>query len=83
VGEPADASFHRPAFVDRIEGMGMPAPVLFAWLAALAEFAGGLLLAVGLLTRPTALVVAGPFMIVALVTHAAMRSSSASWRCSS
>jgi putative oxidoreductase len=57
-------------FITRVEGMGMPAPVLFAWLAGLAEFAGGLLLAVGLLTRPTAFIVAGHFVVVAFVAHA-------------
>jgi putative oxidoreductase len=57
-------------FASRIGGMGFPAPELFAWAAALAEFAGGLLLALGLLTRPTALVVAIHFAIVVFVAHA-------------
>jgi putative oxidoreductase len=33
---------------------GFPAPTLLAWCAALAEFLGGLFLALGLLTRPAA-----------------------------
>jgi putative oxidoreductase len=57
-------------FISRVEGMGMPAPVLFAWLAGLAEFAGGLMLAVGLLTRPTSLVVALHFLVVVFLAHA-------------
>jgi putative oxidoreductase len=57
-------------FVSMVGGMGFPAPLLFAWLAALAEFGGGLLLALGLLTRPAALLVAGHFLIVAFVAHA-------------
>jgi putative oxidoreductase len=57
-------------FVGMIEGMGMPAPALFAWFAALAEFAGGLLLAIGLLTRPTSLVVAVHFTVVVFLAHA-------------
>ena len=57
-------------FVGMIGGMGFPAPVLFAWLAALAEFLGGLLLALGLLTRPVSLVVAGHFAIVVAIAHA-------------
>jgi putative oxidoreductase len=50
--------------------MGLPAPELFAWLAAFAEFGGGLLIAVGLLTRPAALLVAAHFVVVVLLAHA-------------
>jgi len=57
-------------FVGMIGGMGMPAPVLFAWLAALAEFAGGILLALGLLTRPVAFVIAAHFVFVVFLAHA-------------
>jgi putative oxidoreductase len=57
-------------FVSMIGNMGFPAPVLFAWLAALAEFGGGLLLALGLLTRPVSAFVAGHFVIVAFIAHA-------------
>jgi putative oxidoreductase len=57
-------------FVSMVGGMGFPAPVLFAWLAALAEFGGGLLIALGLLTRPVSLFVAGHFAIVAFIAHA-------------
>lgn len=57
-------------FVGMIEGMGMPAPGVFAWLAALAEFAGGLLLALGLLTRPVALILVIHFAVVVLMAHA-------------
>ena len=41
-------------FVQDVADMGFPAPVVFAWLAVLAEFVGGILLMVGLLTRPAA-----------------------------
>lgn len=60
----------QPGFVGMIGGMGLPAPELFAWLAALAEFGGGLLLAVGLLTRPVSLLIAGHFMFVVFLAHA-------------
>lgn len=52
-----------------VAGMGLPAPELFAWLAALSEFLGGLLVAVGLLTRPAALAVAGTMAVAFFVTH--------------
>jgi putative oxidoreductase len=57
-------------FVGRIEGMGFPAPLLFAWLAALAEVVGGILIAIGLFTRPAALYVTIHFVVVVLVAHA-------------
>jgi putative oxidoreductase len=57
-------------FVGMIGGLGFPAPELFAWLAAAAEFGGGLLIALGLLTRPASLLVVGHFTLVVLVAHA-------------
>lgn len=57
-------------FIGRVGEMGFFAPELFAWLAGMAEFGGGLLLALGLLTRPAALLVVGQMAIVALVAHA-------------
>jgi len=51
-------------FVEGVAGMGFPAPELFAWLAALSEFGGGLAIAAGLLVRPAA-VLAGVTMAVA------------------
>lgn len=38
-------------FIKTVEAIGFPAPVLFAMLSTLTEFVGGLLLAIGLLTR--------------------------------
>lgn len=57
-------------FVGMIGRLGFPAAELFAWLAAAAEFGGGILLALGLLTRPVALFVLGHFVLVVLVAHA-------------
>lgn len=57
-------------FIDgAVAGMGLPAPTLFAWLAALSEFVGGLLIAVGLLTRPAAVFVAMTMAVAFLVAH--------------
>jgi len=41
-------------FTDAVGGLGFPLPEFFAWCAALAEFLGGLFLAIGLLSRPAA-----------------------------
>jgi putative oxidoreductase len=57
-------------FVGMVGRMGLPAPELAAWAAGLAEFGGGLLLALGLLTRPVALVLLLHFAVVVLLAHA-------------
>lgn len=57
-------------FVEGTAEMGFPVPTLFAWAAALSEFAGGLLVAVGLLTRPAALFVVITMAVAAFVRHA-------------
>lgn len=57
-------------FVSRVSEMGLPAPELFAWLAGLAEFGGGLLLALGLFTRPAAMYVVVHFIVVIGLAHA-------------
>lgn len=41
-------------FVADVAAMGFPIPSFFAWAAALSEFVGGMLLIVGLATRPAA-----------------------------
>jgi len=57
-------------FAGMIGGLGFPAPTLFAWLAAIAELIGGILIAIGLLTRPAALLVFAHFVFVTLIAHA-------------
>ncbi|KHD89914.1 MAG: DoxD-like family protein [Bdellovibrio sp. ArHS] len=54
-----------------VSSMGFPAPELFAWLAALAEFAGGIFLAIGLLTRPAALMVIITMLVAVFGAHGA------------
>ena len=57
-------------FIGMTEGLGFTAaPTFFAWAAALTEFAGGLLLALGLLTRPTALGLVFNMGVAAYVAH--------------
>ena len=57
-------------FIERVGGMGFPAPEVFAWLAAAAEVGGALLLVVGLLTRPVGAIVAGYFLLIVFIAHA-------------
>jgi putative oxidoreductase len=42
-------------FIQDTTNMGFPFPTFFAWVAVLSEFFGGILLMVGLFTRPSAL----------------------------
>ncbi|MBC76180.1 MAG: DoxD-like family protein [Halobacteriovoraceae bacterium] len=56
-------------FVGMVSGMGFPAPSLFAWLAGLAELGGGILIAVGLLTSPAAIVLAINMAVAGLIFH--------------
>lgn len=57
--------------VQGVAGIGFPMPEFFAWAAALSEFAGGILLALGLFTRPAAAFLAFTMFIAAVVVHAA------------
>ena len=55
-------------FLRTVTNLGFPAEM--AWLTSIAEFFGGLALAVGLLTRPAALAIAINFVVVGFVAHA-------------
>lgn len=57
-------------FVAGVAEMGFPAAEAFAWGAGASEFGGGLLLALGLLTRPAALAVASTMSVAGFVRHA-------------
>lgn len=52
-----------------VTGLGFPAPELFAWLAGLAELLGGIFLAVGFLTRPSAILIAITMFVAAFGRH--------------
>ena len=54
--------------VGMFEKMGYPAPALFAWLVMLTELVGGILIAIGFLTRPAAAALL-VFMAMAVLTH--------------
>ncbi len=52
------------------KSLGLPAPGLMGVAAMLAEFLGGLLLAVGLATRPAAFLIACTMGVAAFLAHA-------------
>ncbi|HTH36737.1 MAG TPA: DoxX family protein [Pyrinomonadaceae bacterium] len=57
--------------VTRAGELGFPAPVVFAWAAALSEFLGGIFLALGLFTRLAAFFIACTMLVAILGVHAA------------
>ncbi len=57
-------------FISGVTELGFPFAVLFAWAAALSEFAGGLLLASGLLTRPASLFILITMSVAGFLRHA-------------
>lgn len=59
-----------PGFVEGVAGLGFPLPTVFAWAAGLAEFVGGLLLVVGLFTRPAALSLLFTMLVAFFLRHA-------------
>jgi putative oxidoreductase len=56
-------------FITGVTELGFPAPLFFAWCAGLAELVGGLLIAVGLFTRPAALFLAFTMGVAAFGRH--------------
>lgn len=58
------------SFITHIGSLGFPAPALVAWAAALSEYIGALLLALGLFTRPASLLIAITMFAAAFVSHA-------------
>ena len=57
-------------FVAGVVEMGFPAPMFFAWAAGVAEFAGGLLLAIGLFTRPAAFLIVVTMCVATFIRQA-------------
>lgn len=57
-------------FVTGVGEMGFWSPTLFAWAAACSELVGGLLVAIGLLTRPAAFFVMMTMATAAFIRHA-------------
>ena len=57
-------------FVSVVARMSFPAPEAFAWAAGLVELAGGLLLAIGLMTRPAAVLITITMLVAAFLGEA-------------
>lgn len=58
-------------FIEGVASMGFPMPTFFVWGAGLSEFVGALFIALGLLTRPSAVLLAGTMFVAAFIRHAA------------
>ncbi|HWP31758.1 MAG TPA: DoxX family protein [Fimbriimonadales bacterium] len=58
-------------FIEGVGNLGFPVPEFFAWCSALAEFLGGALLAVGLLTRLAALSIVINMAVAYFMVHGA------------
>lgn len=57
-------------FITGVVELGFPLPGLFAWSAGLSELLGGLLLALGLATRPASSFVLATMLVAGLMRHA-------------
>jgi len=56
-------------FIQDTANMGFPLPTFFAWVAVLSEFFGGILLMLGLFTRPAALLNVGVTFTATFIYH--------------
>ncbi len=57
-------------WVEGVEALGFPEPVVFAWAAVAAELVGGLLVGLGVYTRFAAASVAFTMFVAAFIRHA-------------
>ena len=57
-------------FIRGVDKLGFPLPEVFAWGAGISEFLGGILLALGLFTRPSAVFIAITMSVAAFLRHA-------------
>ncbi|MEL6443883.1 MAG: DoxX family protein [Bacteroidota bacterium] len=56
-------------FVQTTAELGFPVPVFFAWMAGLSELVGGILLALGLCTRPASFFLVVTMAVAAFGAH--------------
>lgn len=57
-------------FIEGVANLGFPAPSLFGWAAGVSEFFGGILFALGLFTRLSALFMCMTMVVAGLLRHA-------------
>ncbi len=57
-------------FIEAVGNLGFPIPVLFAWVAGLSEFFGGLLLTLGLGIRYASSFLSVTMLVAILIRHA-------------
>lgn len=57
--------------VNRTAEFGFPIPAFFAWAAGISEFVGGILLALGLLTRISSFFIAVTMLVALIKVHGA------------
>lgn len=58
-------------FVQSVSDIGFPAPEWFAWMAGLSEFVGGMFIAIGFCTRPSAFFLTITMLVAAFGRHGA------------
>lgn len=56
--------------IDGVAALGFPLPFLFAWMAGLSEFVGGILIAAGIFTRSAAAFLGFTMLVAAFGVHA-------------
>ncbi len=56
-------------FINYLGGLGVPVPALSGWLAAIAEFGGGILVTIGLFPRIASFALAGTMVVAILKAH--------------
>ena len=57
--------------ITRVGEFGFPVPVVFAWVAGLSEFLGGIFLALGFLTRISSFFIACTMLVALIGVHGA------------
>lgn len=55
--------------IEGVTALGFPLPIVFAWAAALSEFLGGILIALGLFTRYSALFLGITMAVAGFIIH--------------
>ena len=58
-----------PGFIEVVANLGFPLPEVFAWAAGLSEFVGGILLILGLATRPASFFILCTMSVAAFGQH--------------